>query len=89
MTAHHTPGPWDFSGPRMRSLVNSLADAITMLMGDGSDRECEANARLLAAAPRLLETLRKIVAYEDDLPPAESYGAELYAEANALLREFE
>lgn len=60
--AKHTPGPW---------VVNDIGDVRT---GDGQDRfiasvfgrgleEKTANARLIAAAPRMEETLEAIKAF--------------------------
>lgn len=37
------------------------------------------------AAPQLLSSLRKILAYEDNRPSAGSYGAEVYAEAERIV----
>jgi len=64
MTTQHTPGPWNYSGPceitgRYSIFHNGplayCADT-TAKPGDG-----EANARLIAAAPDLLELARQIV----------------------------
>jgi len=61
----HTPGPWEYrrigSGIRyvgtyhhakILATVEGLADGVD---NDARDREANANARLIAAAPRLLE----------------------------------
>jgi hypothetical protein len=65
--ATHTPGPWHineelskratylvFSGDGNGYLVANVGNYHT------DDKECEANARLIAAAPDLLEALRFI-----------------------------
>lgn len=64
--ARHTPGPWTlsddydtvFGGPpddRGSVMVANIA-------GDADDPENEANARLIAAAPELLEVARQYAA---------------------------
>ena len=57
MTARHTPGPWDFSGPHGRTVQNKCANYIARTMGDNSDAQHEANAHLIAAAPDMLAAL--------------------------------
>jgi len=42
-----------------------------------------------AAFPMLLEALRGILAYEDDLPGPDTYGAEVYAKARAAIAKAE
>jgi hypothetical protein len=62
-------------------------------MGDpnrsGTTGEDYANARLIAASPMLLEALRAILAYEEDLPGPDTYGAEVYAKARAAIAKAE
>lgn len=67
----HTPGPWTASGPRIFSYQRdaggldkgvlaecytqySVAEAVI------SDKEVEANARLMAAAPELLDVASRL-----------------------------
>lgn len=72
--AKHTPGPWEaekfgaihggedqqyFRG-RRRSQV-----ATACLAGNIHDDERDANARLIAAAPDLLEALKEVIALSD------------------------
>ena len=71
--AKHTPGPWKYDGDGFDSC--SAADCGTegyTVMDDDcfpicqiddriDDDECEANARLIAAAPELLDALQKAV----------------------------
>ena len=64
--ALHTPGPWtihnDTFPMEVRDVKNS--DVVAKIGGTGlsveSPEECEANARLIAAAPELLEALNGI-----------------------------
>lgn len=71
MEIKHTPGPWrkqnhtilpneffitqDFFNESQREFICHVAD------GNQSTEEIEANAKLIAAAPELLEALTKIV----------------------------
>lgn len=67
MTSKHTPGPWAVGGPH-GLLVNSPAGTIVVHPGGsaGAGREelC-ANARLIAAAPDLLEVASRLLSWAD------------------------
>jgi hypothetical protein len=78
MNAKHTPGPWKIRAKRLGSVV--MIDAAPHVPGviaqvcattgeDGTnltaDVRNEANARLIAAAPDLLASLREFVALYD------------------------
>lgn len=53
MSAKHTPGPWQVAnGIQIRSERDQIAKVWMMRSGEGT-----ANARLIAAAPDLLEAL--------------------------------
>src|SRR5271165_5079056 len=66
-TAEHTPGPWRW----WRVLaVEGVAGGIVIADCGPSrsgycDSETEANARLIAAAPDMLEALKEFVAYSE------------------------
>ena len=85
---------WQFSDgpPGKRS---SSADYLNLEEGIQSHRNNalvfvkSANDRLIAASPMLLEALRAILAYEDDLPCPDTYGAEVYAKARAAIAKAE
>jgi len=61
--AEHTPGPWNKThvetgwiiGPRQQNRGDYVADVHEHQSGAMTDSEAEANARLIAAAPLLLE----------------------------------
>ena len=63
----HTPGPWEFttrpdSGGESRPVVTHGLDLVCAVSRrDGDTSESEANARLIAASPELLEALRGII----------------------------
>jgi hypothetical protein len=64
----HTPGPWSVSPPWMGfSVINGSDDKMVFAIAAGSpeekrpDDECEANARLIAAAPEMLEALKVLL----------------------------
>lgn len=58
MSAQHTPGPWKTNGdPYVSTGDGKHSIAFTDCRGI-SDAEAKANARLIAAAPDLLEALK-------------------------------
>jgi hypothetical protein len=63
----HTPGPWAVAwpNPRIVSAQEKKAVASPHFAGYEED-EIEANARLIAAAPELLEALRALVAVNEE-----------------------
>lgn len=67
MSKHHTPGPWAYKlDEDCRNLSVTTAYAPTEIVGgcgccDSPWVSCEADARLIAAAPDLLEALEEIV----------------------------
>lgn len=59
--AEHTPPPWDYDADELFIIKEGLADIACMCVGSGVDRETAlANARLIAAAPELLEALNNL-----------------------------
>ena len=84
MSTQHTPGPWIGAGPSFGDQFPRYTTEITTedeRYGDGHiqicelpfhhhDEENEANARLITAAPDLLEALRRLC---DALEPAEMH----------------
>ena len=68
--SQHTPGPWKVTdmhpeegcrsirGPKFEYVAEVCV--VTTMHGDNSDEVREANARLIAAAPALLEALERI-----------------------------
>lgn len=75
MTAKHTPGPWEIGQTCSYETALVAKSGITVAFaawdgGSGCHLEIEnpADARLIAAAPELLEALELAVAYLNDLP---------------------
>lgn len=71
MEAQHTSGPWEAVGNLVRSTMApqeglprgvQIADCRDNYFLPHTD-EARANARLIAAAPELLESLREVLAY--------------------------
>lgn len=66
----HTAGPWaiDWNVSRIDVFSSDAATLIATIRrstpSDGIDADARANARLIAAAPELLEALRNIVALD-------------------------
>lgn len=62
MSKQHTPGPWHVSnGVQIRSAKHQICKVWMMRNGEGN-----ANARLIAAAPELLQALQDIVENSSD-----------------------
>lgn len=70
MNAKHTPGPWTVSHPAISFQITAgkihVADAFAKVSAGISDKyilesEAEANARLIAAAPDLLDACKQAV----------------------------
>ena len=69
MVANHTPGPWqakEFTRHAQTTVIS--ADGIVIAETTGFGRladDCIADARLIAAAPELLEALKCVVRVAD------------------------
>ena len=63
MSAHkHTPGPWCVEGVGIRALVRAGINGVIVAVRHRlSAQEHEANARLIAAAPELLESVKALL----------------------------
>jgi hypothetical protein len=68
----HTPGPWTANKPTQsngRAEVHAgpmlVAQAFNWLLDAEGDEQCWADARLIAAAPDLLEALKAVVRVAD------------------------
>lgn len=59
----HTPGPWVIgqSGDLDTPIFCNGKDAINVFAGETGQLQAEANARLIAAAPEMLEALERII----------------------------
>ncbi|MFY2945848.1 hypothetical protein ACOTJB_23805 [Achromobacter xylosoxidans] len=62
MTTNHTPGPWRYEAGRdgRPPYVIRRTEGGFVVVGMTADRQ-EADARLIAAAPELLEALQKLL----------------------------
>ncbi len=60
----HTPGPWRTHLVDSTSVVDATGDEVAWMQGayktDSDVERMEANARLIAAAPDLLEALKQV-----------------------------
>ena len=63
MTTQHTPGPWNVTGLYVRERDGGLVASIIDLWHDQKTPKAEknANARLIAAAPDMLDALQNIL----------------------------
>lgn len=83
MATKHTPGPWEAQPPRLGAAITIYAgdtpiattasntSPLTMEMHRRG--EIKANARLIAAAPELLEALQMALVYIDGEGTPEQY----------------
>ena len=75
MTTSHTPGPWfyDFAGDAAAVIVDREGDHVVDLVASSyttAQSALPGNARLIAAAPSLLDALRwALDQLDDDLDP--------------------
>ena len=60
--AGHTPGPWSLEEGRVLTEGGWLLASLPYTLGDEEDR---ANARLIAAAPDLLEACKALLEWRD------------------------
>lgn len=72
----HTPGPWSVGGST--EYINQLRIEPTIGIVFGAGDEIKANARLIAAAPEMLEALEAIIERWDtpswkDVPHTATY----------------
>lgn len=68
MNAKHTPGPWRIAPPGVYTSgvnIDAFAGGYVALIGGGVSDPVMADARLIAAAPDLLEALETLLASFD------------------------
>jgi hypothetical protein len=82
----HTPGPWELaersgrSDSRLAAVLNDAeSDAYIIISASDPDEE-SANARLIAAAPELLDALRQVVIEATESPNSDANRLELILE---------
>ena len=90
----HTPGPWKIADNTLIYALNGKGNNIfccKVMPGckcgciTASQKELEANARLIAAAPDLLKALRELVKQDDGLYPAYSLGWKIIKRAELAI----
>ena len=91
--SRHTPGPWRVKNYQTAVLVDATRDGKTMLIALVADNDTQGdtkterkmnNARLIAAAPQMLEALEKIAEIgrqRGDARPQDAVSCFLIAEA--------
>lgn len=86
--AQHTPGPWEAEQRRDNTvrIVDEQEVTVAVAYQQPADTwTVEANARLIAAAPLLLQTLEDVIAEFNDMLARRCPDAELVAALDGLL----
>ena len=83
----HTPGPWKVDFKKFNQVKAENGALIAECRTLNGMVNLQANARLIAAAPELLEMLKKFVAYENAMEANDDVlGMTLYFECSELAR---
>lgn len=61
MKIHHTPGPWTIAQGSVHLWIKDDAGETVLALHRENNKDAEANARLIAASPDLLECVRGFV----------------------------
>jgi hypothetical protein len=93
----HTPGPWKLDLPTEsgahRHISLKTGHGFVMFLeqihGNACYKNMDANARLIAAAPDLLEALRRVIYWEDHAHWLEPPPVEIADEARAAIAKAE
>jgi hypothetical protein len=83
--AQHTPGPWSFYINRNGATGQEFASIVGK--GESVGTTTPANARLIAAAPALLEALQYAVQWQSATPPKYRMGKEQFDQARAAIAQ--
>jgi len=88
---NHTPGPWVIRKAKENgacSVVSESKDLAGFTFIAALTPSDEANARLIAAAPELLESLRELVEWSDDMEANYPYDiTPMLAKARAAIKK--
>jgi hypothetical protein len=83
----HTPGPWKATAdPYSDVVVDAAGVELCVMVGSGPQAD---NARLIAAAPELLEALRDLVQLEADGRAESESAIEYWERARAAIAKAE
>jgi hypothetical protein len=85
----HTAGPWhiDRQSPHSPICIKPFPGRIVCDI-QGTDEEAEANARLIARAPRLLDVVNALMDRLEEIDP-DYYRSDLIAAADDVLAEID
>lgn len=87
MTTQHTPGPWHVTGDEHGTMItDNTGGQIALWPQQGGTIEQCANARLIAAAPDLLDALRRVMRHIPADAGGASLGDDLYRARRAIAR---
>jgi len=84
----HTPGPWEKrSIPKCKRAIyrkDKKGLCISLVLGDNLKEQADANARLIVAAPEMIEALIKIYMHSDLYPIDSDYVINLIEKATGM-----
>ena len=97
MENKHTPGPWEYektashTNGREYFIVYHQENGVVADMPYNHIKNAEANARLIAAAPELLEACKYVVKWhrENDSGEGELYGLDFVTTCIGVIRKAE
>lgn len=82
----HTPGPWVGIGRSVYAESNMEQPFVMVYQRDKSGEQCDANVRLIAAAPEMLEALERSTAeLKDALREYDSYSVKCQIDQNEAI----
>lgn len=86
MTTQHTPGPWMVSDNAIYGSNGLIKPLVAYLDDRFADDEAANNARLIAAAPDMLDLLYTVLPYIEDLELDQMYKPGRVAEITRCIR---
>src|SRR5438132_242018 len=92
MSAQHTPGPWEIIKDGGSTRIHPVKEGVGRICTVTDGKYQNANARLIAAAPELLEAGKKFLAFYNDLAKSNpgfmgKLGLQDYAQYNEAMLE--
>ena len=84
---NHTSGPWRIGDAGHTIFGPPTGEPAPQRIADLAPVDRKANARLIAAAPEMLDALRELVEYLDDYCAEEDFDSDTANAARAVIRK--